>query len=153
MIQMKHLITKTAFILFLTLATLQLSAQNVAGTYRSNFAVAGFFTTTVKLNPDGTFERWLVGDMQRQRLQGKYTQKDGKLYLQIVAKKDAPVDLSATNVHSYALKKSGDINYHLLYYIGKNRLYAHNDKTGKRVIKEKNYAKNRKQKYYLKKVK
>lgn len=150
---MKQITYKTAFTLLLTFTTLQLLAQDIAGTYRSNLAIGGFFITTIKLNTDGTFERWLVGDMQRQRLQGKYTQKDGKLYLQIMPNKDAAVDLSTTSVHSYTLKKSGEVSYHLLYYIGKNRLYAHNKKTGKRITKEKNYAKNRRQRYYLKKVK
>lgn len=150
---MKHPIYKLVFLLLFTVPTLSLSAQDITGTYKSNFPEGGFFVTSLTLHADGTFDRWLTGDMQRQRLWGKYVQQDGKVYLKIEPKKDAPVDLSVTNVHSYTLKQANGIAYHLLYHIGKKRLYAHSEKSGKRIVKQKNYSKNRRQKYYLQKVK
>ncbi|WP_299456724.1 hypothetical protein [uncultured Microscilla sp.] len=152
---MKHqqIINYFVFTIIFTASTLQASAQNIVGTYRSNFPLGGFFMTTVKLHANGSFDHHVAGDMQHQHLQGTYVQKDGKVYLKVEPKKDAPVDLSTSRVHNYTLKQISGVSYHLLYHVGRKRLYAHHEKSGKRIIRKKNYAKNRRQKYYLHKLK
>ncbi|MDR7370167.1 hypothetical protein [Flavobacterium aquidurense] len=151
-------------ILFLLLISCN-SRKNLIGTYRSNFAVHGFFVTQIKFNPDSTTEYRMAGDLMNENLTGrfkvsnniayikfdklKYDQsKDNLSFSEILTKE---VDTNEyRNMHSYDLKYENSIPYHLKYKIKQNKLIVYNIVTGKIVRKIQGSM--NKRKYYLKKI-
>lgn len=157
---------KTSFLIILLLLLISCnSSKNIIGTYKSNFAVYGFFVTKIKFNPDSTTEYDKIGDLINENLTGrfkishniayikfdklKYDQSKDTLSLnEIFTRKIDTNDYQ--NLHSYDLKFENGISYHLKYKIKHNKLIAYNIITGKIVRKSKG-SKN-KRKYYLKKI-
>jgi hypothetical protein len=123
------------------------STKNIAGTYRSKFAVHGFFGTTVRLKSDSTLEYVFKGDLMYDSTTGHYQIYNDKLYMNF------DKELPDTNKLYYRfdnmpLKKlvySGDtIWYKLFCYIGHNKLFPAHVETGKKVTKARGYSKRRK---------
>ncbi len=157
---------KTSFLLILFLLLISCnSRKNLIGTYRSNFAVHGFFVTEIKFNPDSTTEFHMAGDLMNENLTGrfrvsnniayikfdklKYDQsKDTLSFSEILAKE---VDTNEyRNMHSYDLKLENGISYHLKYRIKHNKLLVYNIVSDK-IVRKSQGSKN-KRKYYLKKI-
>lgn len=57
------------------------TTKNISGTYRSNFAEMGFFSTTLQLNNDSTFNYSFNGDLIHNKATGIYNVDKRKLLL------------------------------------------------------------------------
>jgi len=161
--------TKSIYLVFGVLIVNFLSsctpAKDVSGRYRSNFAVAGFFSTVINLNKDSSFGYRTRGDMMFDTSNGHYKLKNG--YVILYHEPFRP-DSSLYKGYSKAdisLMFGLSTNQHLgnpeKYLAGHNKLFAC-DSTGKVVKKEFGYSKRRqffvfgkhwyKRRYYLKRV-
>ncbi|HEU4789996.1 MAG TPA: hypothetical protein VFS71_09945 [Flavobacterium sp.] len=141
------------------------SKKNLIGTYRSNFAIHGFFVTQIKFNPDSTTEYHMAGDLMNENLTGrfkvtnniayikfeklKYNQSKDTLSFNEMLTKEVDTN-EYRNMHSYDLKLENGIPYHLKYKIKRNKLMVYNIASGK-IVRKSQGSKN-KRKYYLKKM-
>ena len=100
-------------------------SKNIAGVYRSNFAVAGFFVTKLTLNSDSTFGYRMRGDLSFDTANGNYKIDNRDL---ILFYSPPPID---TTVY-YQDKKNGPVQVQPLtnsadrpkkLYIKNNKLF------------------------------
>jgi hypothetical protein len=141
------------------------TSKNIAGTYRSKFAIHGFFGTTVRLKSDSTLEYVFKGDLMYDSTTGHYQVYDDKLYITF------DKELPDTNKLYYRFNEmplktiaysSRTISYKLFYYIGHNKIYPAHVETGKKVDRARGYSKRKKffffgshyydRRYYYKRV-
>jgi hypothetical protein len=141
------------------------STKNLSGVYRSNFAVAGFFSTLIRFKPNNSLQFVSWGDLRYDSTVGHYKICDNKLY--ITFKK---IDLNAIGTGfnfdlpvQKALFAKDTIQYQSFYYIGNNKLFPANIETGKKGMKAWGYFRFKKyilfgrnwyyKRYYLKCIK
>lgn len=141
------------------------STNNIAGTYRSNFAVNGFFGTTITMNSDSTFSYRMRGDLMFDTSNGHY--KIQKKYVVLYHLPFQP-DTSEYKtlgkeavLLSYALSTNNHLNGPEKYLIGRKKLFVC-DRSGKAVKRNIGYSKRRKfllfgthlqnKRYYLKRI-
>ncbi|MBC7391684.1 MAG: hypothetical protein H7329_20990 [Opitutaceae bacterium] len=141
------------------------STQNITGSYRSNFAELGFFSTRIKLKPDNTFEYRFRGDLIFDTATGKYRIDRRKL---ILTYDPRPIDTSGLSyMRSVGFKLDEPLNLKSdaglphVFYIGREKLYG-SYQDGKIVRKAVGYSKRKqylffgthyyKRKHYLKRV-
>ena len=133
------------------------TTKNIFGTYRSKFAVIGFFGTRITLNNDSTFTYRMRGDLSYDTASGSYTTQ-GRLL--ILTAKQPPVD--SANIITYELTASSSINRKpVKYLIGSNKIFE-TDLKGEKVNKEIGYFRHKKyilfgkkmysKRYYLKRI-
>lgn len=101
------------------------STKSISGTYRSNFAIIGFFGTKINLRNDSTFTYRMRGDMMSDTANGKYKIRDRFLILSY----DPPV-IDTTLYAKYGkeavlisqtLTNSSSRPYQ--FYLGHNKLF------------------------------
>ena len=141
------------------------STENLAGKYRSNFVVHGFFVTRINLNADSTFGYRMSGDLIFDTSSGHYKIKKDYLILYHEPFNLDTVDYSKYGKEAVLLSNALSTNNHLngphRYVIGDNKLFVC-DSSGKIVKKQFGYSKRRKyllfgkhwyfRRYYLKRV-
>jgi hypothetical protein len=121
------------------------SERNITGTYRSNFAEMGFFSSKLKLKPDSSFEYYFRGDLIFDTATGNYCISKRKL---ILTYDQTPIDTSQF-VYLRALgfnfdtPQRSDENHSHIYYIRKNKLYV-SFQDGKIVRKAHGYSERKK---------
>jgi hypothetical protein len=121
------------------------SNKNVLGIYRSNFAESGFFTSTMRLQPDSTFEYILQGDMQYDSSFGKFIYFDHKIFLTEIWRKTGSFRYSRIETASKLYKSANDsIKYQGKYLVGHNKLFVTNFITGQKIPKATGYHSRRK---------
>ncbi|HEU4554274.1 MAG TPA: hypothetical protein VFS25_15620 [Chitinophaga sp.] len=146
-IRTRKIIPAIIFILVLCGAFSCRPARNVAGTYRSKFAVYGFFRTTIRLKPDSTLEYVFRGDLMYDSTTGHYKVIGNKVYINL---DQQPTD--SYHLHyrfdDLPLKRfvhsEDTIRYKVLCYIGHKKLFPAHTETGKKVTKAKGYSKRKK---------
>jgi hypothetical protein len=140
---------KTILALLFVCLTSCINERNIAGRYKSNFAVHGFFGTSIYLNSDSSFNYRMSGDLSYDTSIGHYT-INGK-YLELVHQ-EYPLDSAEylKNREGYMLMYSLSYNRHLndttRYVIGNAKLFS-TDSTGRKVSKKFGYSKQRQ--YFL----
>ena len=159
--------TNQKSILFLALPIVLLSCsstKSIVGTYRSNFAVIGFFGTKINLMKDSTFGYRMRGDMMGDTANGKYRIHNHFLILTY----DPPIiDTTLYSkygkdavVLSQALTSS--LSRPKQFYIGHNKLFV-TDSLSNVYKKEQGFSRHKKylfwgqhymtkRKYYLKRI-
>jgi hypothetical protein len=159
--------TNQKSILFLALPLLLLSCsstKSIVGTYRSNFAVIGFFGTKINLMKDSTFGYRMRGDMMGDTANGKYRIQNHFLILTY----DPPI--VDTTLYSKYGKDAVVLSQALTnssgrpkqFYIGHNKLFV-TDSLGNVYKKEQGLSRHKKyvfwgqhymtkRKYYLKRI-
>jgi hypothetical protein len=140
------------------------STKKIAGTYRSNFAIIGFFGTKINLKSDSTFSYRMRGDMMSDTANGKY-----KIRARFLILSYDPPTVDTTLYAKYGkeavlislvLQNTSSRPYQ--FYIGHNKLFEadtlgniHKQEQGlsghkKHIFWGQHYMKKRK--YYLKRV-
>ncbi|MBS1562961.1 MAG: hypothetical protein JST39_01175 [Bacteroidetes bacterium] len=139
-------------------------AKDVAGRYRSNFAVHGFLGTVINLNKDSSFGYRMRGDLIFDTSNGYYKLKDGYV---ILYHEPFKPDTSLYKIYG---KESVLLTYALSYhhpagpekYLASHKKLFVCDSTGKVIKKQFGYSKRRqflvfgkhwyKRRYYLQRV-
>jgi hypothetical protein len=141
------------------------STNNIVGTYRSNFAVHGFFGTRINLNTDSTFEYRMRGDMMFDTSNGYYKVKNNYLVLYHEPFKPDTSEYEKYGKEAVLLSYALSTNKHLdnpgKYLVGNRKLFVY-DTSGQIIKKQFGYSKRRqfllfgkhwyKRRYYLKRV-
>ena len=162
---MLRLLTSSFFILLLCGLFSCSSTNNILGTYRSKFAVNGFFGTRVILNADSTFTYRMKGDLVYDTAAGQYQIHQRLLVLNY---KSLAIDTSSE--YNFAKESipvheviTGNFYLHepTKYLIGHHRLFL-TDKNDLKVKRHWGYSKCKKyilfgkhwymRRYYLKQV-
>jgi len=119
------------------------SPKNVSGTYHSNFAVSGFFGTTVRLKPECSLQYVFQGDLMYDSITGHYTIRNHRLYINFDKELHDSHKLyyRFDNMPLYTDVYYGDtIRYKLFFYIGHRKLYPGR----KKVSREQGYSRRKK---------
>jgi hypothetical protein len=123
------------------------TSNDITGTYRSKFAIGGFFTTRIQLNADSTLQYVFQGDLEYEKATGHYRVDGNKLY--ILFDKEEPD--SERPYHRFdvmpvkSLTPNGNrIDYQTSLYIGHHKLFPANSNTGKKVTRASRYSKRKK---------
>jgi hypothetical protein len=138
-------------------------SRNISGTYRSNFAVGGFFVTRIVLNKDSTFTYRMSGDLVYDTAFGSFQVSDKEVLLtygQLIGDTSYEYGTDVIPIHEY-YTKSHNLHRAQAYKIGVNRLLLMGPNLG--IIKRQwGYSRNRKallfgsrwrmKRYFLKKV-
>jgi hypothetical protein len=116
--------------LFLLLNLYSCGSSNVlVGTYRSKFAVHGFFGTTIRLSQDSTFQYVFKGDLMYDSSTGRYQVHRDKVYLtfgKVVSDVNTMPYTNTSNMPVKEVVASGDtIHYQRFFYIRRNKLFPH----------------------------
>jgi hypothetical protein len=143
------------------------SPKTLSGYYRSNFAIIGFFGTHIMFKTSDSLQFVFEGDMIYDSTVGSYRIFKNKLYV-LFKRKDFDSNIVTSNIGHFNMPVKIDtvfgytFPYQHFWYIGKNKLFATNEETGKKIMKESGYHKRKKyilfgshyyyKKYYLKKV-
>ncbi len=159
----------TVIVIFLNSCS---ASTNIQGKYKSNFADLGFFSNTINLKNDGTFEYNYSGDLTNQDLTGTYRIDRNKLYLKFKKEKYdiesnndtiSITEMISGNYHNYDLKNENKIEYHRKVKIGNKKLFSYRIGNGKLVKHAKKYTNKKRyilfgpnwkmKRFYLKKIK
>ena len=104
------------------------STKNIAGKYRSNFAVHGFFVTRINLNPDSTFGYKMSGDLMFDTSNGHYRLDDNFLILTHQPFEPDTSDFEKHGKEAVLLSFALSTNQHLKdpgkYLVGNNKLFV-----------------------------
>jgi hypothetical protein len=126
------------------------STENIAGTYKTNFAVLGFFGTTIRLKKDSTLQYVFQGDLMYDSTTGRYSIHDKKVYITF-DKEFRDTNKLYYRFDNMALKTnimSGDTaHYQIFYFTGHNKLFSSHIETGKKVTNARRH--NKRKKYLL----
>jgi hypothetical protein len=159
MIRLKALLVSIATLTFVGCST----TKDISGTYRSNFAEMGFFSTTLKLKKDSTFNYSLRGDLISNEATGLYTLNKRMLLLTYNL---TPLDTVYANMYRNSGMKGVDTlknetNYPKLFYLRNDKIFV-SFQNGRIVKRGQTYSKRKKylffgshyykKKFYLKKV-
>ena len=142
------------------------STKNIAGTYRTKFAILNFFGTTIRLMQDSSLQYVFRGDLMYDSTTGHYHVADNKIYVNF------DKEVQDTNKMYYRFDNmqlktflyfNDTIKYKQSYYIGHNKLFPIHIETGKKVTTARKYNKRKKyilfgshyydKRYYLKRLK
>ena len=147
---MQRLTTVILFWMFLCGIFSCSSTKNITGKYATNFASLGFFGTTIILKPDNTLSYKFSGDMIYHFVTGSYKVSDNKIYMlfdkEILDTNFVRSSLFDDTIH-IATSKDDTIRYQRYFYIGHDKLFFSNYKTGEKITKAKRY--NRRKKFLL----
>lgn len=141
------------------------STKNITGTYRSNFAVHGFFVTRINLKTDSTFGYRMSGDVIYDTSWGHYKITKDCL---ILSHEPFPPDTSEyakfgkeAVIASPALSTSDHLNHPRKYIVGHKKIFVC-DSTGNQMKKKFGYSRRRqyfifgkhwyKRRYFLKRI-
>jgi len=145
--QMRRLTTTISALLFLCGLFSCSSTKNITGKYATNFASLGFFGTTIILKPDSTLSYKFSGDMISHLVTGTYTVSNNKIYMlfdkEILDTNFASSPLFDDTIY-VATIKNNTIKYQRYFYIGHDKLFFSNRKTGEKITKAKRYNRRRK---------
>ena len=123
------------------------STKNIAGKYATNFASMGFFGTTIILKPDSTLSYKFSGDMIYHLVTGTYNVSNNKIYMlfdkEILDTNFVRYPLFDDTIH-IALSNNDSIRYQRYFYLGNDKLFFSNFKTGEKITKEKRYNRRKK---------
>jgi hypothetical protein len=148
--QMPRLIIRILILLFLCSIFSCRSTKNIAGKYATNFASGGFFGTTIILKSDSTLSYKFSGDLIYHFVTGTYKISNNKIYMlfdkEILDTNFVNSPLFDDTMH-LAISKTDTIKYQRYFYIGHDKLFFSNYKTGKKVTKATRY--NRRKKFVL----
>lgn len=141
------------------------STKDISGTYRSKFAVLGFFGTRVVLNSDSSFTYRIRGDVSYDTAAGQYTIQRKFLilnYRPLIS--DSTQDSFSGEASLYIHEAiTGNKNLHepSMYLIGHNKLFL-TDSLGNKVRTQWGYSRFKRyllfgkrwyyRRYYLKRV-
>lgn len=121
--------------------------KNIFGVYKSNFAVGGFFGTTVGLYADSSFTFRMSGDLAYDTAAGRYTVSENSIRL---VYKLLAIDTSLqyqTTKESFTIHAAITGNHNLReptpYLLGHKKLFLI-DKKGRKVKRQWGYSKHRK---------
>ena len=139
---MSRLTTKILSIIFLCGLLSCSSTKKIAGKYATNFASLGFFGTTIILKPDSTLSYKFSGDMIYHLVTGTYKISNNKAYMlfdkEILDTNFVNSPLFDHTIHITTSKKD-TIRYQRYFYIGHDKLFFSNYKTGEKITKAKRY--------------
>jgi hypothetical protein len=145
--QMQRLTTKILPIVFLCGLFSCSSTKNITGKYATNFASLGFFGTTIILKPDSTLSYKFSGDLIYHFVTGTYKVSRNKVYMlfnkEIIDTNFVGSPLFDDTIH-IATSKKDTIRYQRYFYIGHDKLFFSNYKTGKIITKAKRYNRRKK---------
>lgn len=163
---MQKILTAISFALPVCVLLSCHSSKNIAGTYRSKFAVNGFFGIRVNLNPDSTFNYRMSGDLVYDTAAGQFQIRQRVLILNY-----RPLSIDTTSEHAITEGSisvheaiTGNRNLHgpAKYIIGYHKLFLI-DKNGYKLKRQWGYSKCRRyilfgkhwymRRYYLKRIK
>ena len=120
------------------------STNNIAGTYRSNFAVLGFFGTRINLNTDSSFGFRMRGDMNFDTSKGYYKVDNKYLALYHEPFKPDTSDYEKYGKEAvltrYALSTNNHLDNPEKYLIGNKKLFVC-DTAGQVIKKQFGYSK------------
>lgn len=126
------------------------TSKDITGTYRSKFAVGGFFTTKVQLNADSTLQYIFEGDLEYEKATGHYRVDGNKLYI-LFDKEEPDSDFPYHRFDVMPLKNvthnGNRIDYQKILYIGHHKLFPANIDTEKKVTRDQGAF--RRRKYFL----
>ncbi|HVU98360.1 MAG TPA: hypothetical protein VHE34_24215 [Puia sp.] len=123
------------------------ASKNLTGAYRSKFAIGGFFTTDIRLNADSTLQYVVQGDLQYEKATGHYRVFGKKLYI-LFDKEKPDSEMPYHQFDVMPVKQDtvdgNRIDYQKFLYIGHNKLFPAQVKTGKKLTRNTGYSKRRK---------
>lgn len=142
---MKHFIIKSFYLTTILLFSACHSTTNISGTYRSNFAIMGYFSTKIKVNSDSTFTYRMLGHMMYDTANGKY-KINGNLLILNYAPKVIDTTLHSINNRNAILLSEGLINSGSRphqFYLRTNKLFEA-DSSGHIFRREQVFSKHKK---------
>lgn len=135
------------FLLWTPLLFSCVTQRDISGTYKSNIASLGFFSTRIKFSPDSTLEYRHSGDLIYDTAVGRYYTRGRKIYV-----KFEPIKLveyfGVSNVPVLRTQRdlSLPFSYDYIYLIGRKKIFLTHIDTGKKVTKTWGYSK---RKHYI----
>jgi hypothetical protein len=123
------------------------STRQVAGTYHSKFAEMMMFGTTIRLRPDSTLQYVFQGDLMYDSTTGHYQVRGNKVFVTF-----DPEHHDSTKLYyrfdnmplRTTIFDGTPFKYKLLWYIGRDKLFAAYAETNKKITRAKRYNKRRK---------